>query len=95
MPTARPGNAAKIMLRNSVKLFFVNISWSLAAMAGALSLALTRSKNFIGEPTANLWIGDGTTLTTARDVTRVLYVYSVACLINVALVAGLTVFRMI
>ena len=94
VPTAKPVNAIKIMFCDFGKHGSLSSGWPLSAMAGALNLALAAPQRFVEEPVIQSWIGDGTAQVTARDISRGLYLYSVACLINAAWVAGLTVFRM-
>ena len=41
------------------------------------------------------WLGDGTAQANARDVSRGLYLTGIACLINAAWVAALSVVRLV
>ena len=63
-------------------------------MAGALSLAFRDTHKSVGEPAFVTWVGDGNAKITDRDISLGLYLYSVSCLVNLAVVAGLTAFRM-
>ena len=92
-PTTRPGQAMKIMGRDAGKYPSVNFGWPLAAMAGALTLTLAGPRPGQPELNSTPWIGDGTARATPQDVSRALYVYSVACLINLAGIAGFAVLR--
>lgn len=92
-PTSHPGQAMKTMGRDASKYPSVNLGWPLAAMAGALSLALAGPRPGNPEHDATPWIGEGTARAGAHDVNRALYVYSVACLINLAGIAGFAVLR--
>jgi adenosylcobinamide-phosphate synthase len=92
-PTAHPGEAMKTMGRDAGEHPSVNLGWPLAAMAGALSLSLAGPRPNQPEYQSIPWIGDGTARVTPQDVSRALYVYGVACLINLAGIAGFAVLR--
>ncbi len=93
VPTARPGAAFKVMLRDAGKHRSMNAGWPEGAVAGALDLALAGPRHYGGEQSADSWIGDGTAQATHRDIRRVLYLYLAACLINGAWVAAIAVIR--
>ena len=93
VPTAKPGSAFKIMMRDARKHHSFVTGWPLSAMAGALSLAFKGTYKSAGEPAFITWVGDGNAKITNRDISLGLYLYSVSCLVNLAVVAGLTVFR--
>ena len=92
-PTTHPGQAMKSMGRDAGKYPSVNLGWPLAAMAGALTLTLAGPRPGQPEHAAIPWIGEGTARATPQDVRRALYVYGVACLINLAGIAGIAVIR--
>ena len=92
VPTAKPGSAFKIMMRDAGHSFVTG--WPLSAMAGALSLAFRGTHKLACEPAFVTWVGDGNAKITDRDISLGLYLYSVSCLVNLAVVAGLTAFRM-
>ena len=94
VPTAKPGGALKIMMRDAGKHHSFVTGWPLSAMAGALSLAFRGTHKSAGEPAFVTWVGDGNAKITDRDISLGLYLYSVSCLVNLAVVAGLTAFRM-
>ena len=94
VPTARPGAAFKVMLRDSGKHRSMNGGWPEGAVAGALDLALAGPRQYSDGPVADSWIGDGTARATHRDIRRTLYLYLAACLINVAWVAAIAVIRL-
>ena len=94
VPTAKPGDALKIMMRDAGKHHSFVTGWPLSAMAGALSLAFSGTHKSAGEPAFVTWVGDGNAKITDRDISLGLYLYSVSCLVNLAVVAGLTAFRM-
>ncbi len=94
VPTARPGAAFKVMLRDAGKHRSMNGGWPEGAVAGALDLALAGPRHYAGETVSDAWIGDGTARATHRDIRRALYLYVAACLINAAWVAAIAVIRL-
>ena len=93
-PTARPGRAWKVMLRDAGKHRSVNAGWPAGAMAGALDLALAGPRHYAERTRKAPWIGGGSARATDRDIGRALYVYVVACLINALGVAAIAVVRL-
>ena len=93
VPTARPGIATKTMLRDAGRHYSVNRGWPLAALAGALELALGGPRTVDGHRVDSPWLGDGRARTTTRDIRRAAYLIGVAGLINVCWVAALAVVR--
>ncbi len=94
VPTAHPGRALKVMVRDAGKHRSFNTGWPAGAMAGALDLALAGPRRY-AERTVNApWIGGGSARATDRDIGRALYVYVVACLINAMWVAAIAVVRL-
>lgn len=63
-------------------------------MAGALKLSLSGPRRYPGLVVDDPWIGDGTARATARDVTRALSLFVVACALNGCLVAALAAVRL-
>jgi adenosylcobinamide-phosphate synthase len=92
-PTARPGQAMKTMGRDGGKHASLNLGWPVAAMAGALALSLTGVGPGRHRTATTPWIGDGTARAVPQDIGRALYVYGVACLLNLAGIAALAVIR--
>ena len=94
MPTAKPGSAFTTMMRDAGKHHSFITGWPLSAMAGALSLAFKGTHKSAGESVIITWIGDGNAKMTNQDISLGLYLFSVSCLVNLAIVAGLAAFRM-
>ena len=92
-PTAHPGRAVKVMLRDASKHRSPNAGWPEGAMAGALDLALAGPRRYAKNVVSDPWIGDGTARAGANDISRALYVYWVACLINGGWVAAIALLR--
>jgi len=92
-PTTHPGQAMRTMGRDAGKYPSINFGWPLAAMAGALTLTLAGPRPGQPEHAVTPWIGDGTARATPQDTNRALYVYGVACLINLAGIAAFAVIR--
>ncbi|NQV84157.1 MAG: cobalamin biosynthesis protein CobD [Rhodospirillales bacterium] len=93
VPTARPGQALKVMLRDSRFHRSPNAGWPEGAMAGALGLSLAGPRRYASQTVNDPWIGDGNTKATAKDISRALYLFFVACLINGMWVAAIAMLR--
>ncbi|MDA0306008.1 MAG: adenosylcobinamide-phosphate synthase CbiB [Proteobacteria bacterium] len=93
VPTAKPGQALKVMLRDSHKHKSFNAGWPEGAMAGALGLALAGPRHYAGQTVNDPWVGDGSAKAEAKDISRSLYLYVIACLINVFWVAAIAMVR--
>jgi len=82
VPTASPLRALKTMWRDGGQSASLNTGWPVAAMAGAFALALGGPEKTNDKVTNKPWIGDGRAQATTADITKVLYLYSVASLVN-------------
>ncbi|MCH7889096.1 MAG: cobalamin biosynthesis protein CobD [Proteobacteria bacterium] len=91
VPRANPVAAARTMLRDAGKHRSLNAGWPEAAMAGALGLALAGPRRYGDAVVKDAWLGDGRARATPGDIRRALYLFVVACLINIGLVAALAV----
>ncbi|MCZ6481711.1 MAG: adenosylcobinamide-phosphate synthase CbiB [Alphaproteobacteria bacterium] len=89
VPTANAARAVKVMWSDAGKHRSLNAGWPEGAMAGALDLALGGPRSYEGEVVPDPWIGGGRARANHRDIRRALYMFTVACLINAGLVAGL------
>ncbi len=94
VPGARPSAGLRTMLRDARLHRSPNAGWPEAAMAGALELSLSGPRRYPGLVVDDPWIGDGTARATARDVTRALSLFVVACALNGCLVAALAAVRL-
>ncbi|MFQ5618482.1 MAG: cobalamin biosynthesis protein [Rhodospirillales bacterium] len=94
VPTARPGRAWKVMLRDAGKHRTFNAGWPAGAMAGALDLALAGPRRYAERTVKAPWIGGGSARATDRDIGRALHVYVIACLINALGVAAIASVRL-
>ncbi|OHC76559.1 MAG: cobalamin biosynthesis protein CobD [Rhodospirillales bacterium RIFCSPLOWO2_12_FULL_58_28] len=92
-PSAKPFAALKVMLRDSGKHRSPNAGWPEGAMAGALDLALAGPRRYAEHIVDDPWIGDGATQAAPQDISRCLYIYVVACLINAMWVAAIAMIR--
>ena len=95
VPTAKPKKSFQVMFRDAAKYHSLITGWPLSAMAGALRIAIPSSRKLLSEVVPVSWIGNGSAKITARDISLVLYLFSVSCLLNVAFVAGLTALRIV
>lgn len=95
VPRANPVRALGAIWRKLGKHAAFNAGRPVAAMAGALDLALAGpGAGPSGGPTggkAGAWIGQGRARATASDVGRGLYLFVVACLIAAGIVAAIAV----
>ena len=89
VPTANAARAVKVMWSDADKHRSLNAGWPEGAMAGALDLALGGPRSYEGEVVPDPWIGGGRARANHQDIRRALYMFTVACLINAGLVAGL------
>ena len=89
VPTANAARAVKVMWSDAGKHRSLNAGWPEGAMAGALDLALGGPRSYEGEVVPDPWFGGGRARANHRDIRRALYMFTVACLINAGLVAGL------
>lgn len=93
-PKANPWVAFKTMMRDAGKNASPNAGWPEAAMAGALGLALGGPRKYANKAAKDEWIGSGTAKATPGDIKRALYIYGVAILLSVLLIAVFAVFRL-
>lgn len=94
-PTANPFRAFTTIIKDSHKHSSINAGWPEAATAGALGLALAGPRRY-GDVVANdPWIGSGRARATEADIRRTLFLFVVACAVNLALVAGVGGLRLI
>ncbi len=93
-PAANPFRAFRVLARDAGKHRSINGGWPIAAMAGALGLALAGpGRRTDGRPVNDPWIGDGIARAGAPDLGRAIYVFAVAALLLLALVAGLVLIQ--
>lgn len=92
VPGANPLRALTTMVRDSRKRRAPGAGWTESAVAGALGLSLAGPRRYGGEVVRGPWIGDGRARATPTDITRAVYLFAVACLIAIAIAAGLALF---
>jgi len=93
-PTARPGFAFRVMMRDSSKYRSRGAGWPVAAMAGALNLALAGPRRYTEKTLNDPWVGSGTAQAECHDIRRAQYLFAVGCLINAMIVAALVIVRL-
>ncbi len=100
VPSTSPGTALRVMARDAQGHRSLSLAWVVAAMAGALGLALTEARDARSPqgrsaaaaerqgPAPSIWLGkqEGRTLAGTADIMRAIYVYALAALISFALV---------
>ena len=89
VPWASPLRAVRTMLRDGRKHRSLNAGWPEAAMAGALGLALAGPRRYAETVVKDAWMGGGRARATPRDIRAALYLFVVACLIGIGIVAAL------
>ena len=60
-------------------------------MAGALGIALAGPRHYSAGIIQDSWMGNGSARVSINEITKALYIYIVACLVVVGLVASLLV----
>jgi adenosylcobinamide-phosphate synthase len=91
LPGAKPGTALCAMLRDARQHRSPNAGWQEAALAGALGLALAGPRRYGGKVVEDHWMNEGGRVAvTADDIRRGLRLYLLACLLQAAIVALLT-----
>ena len=93
-PKASPWGAFKTMLTDAGKHTSPNAGWVEAAMAGALGIALAGPRKYSGTTVNAKWIGEGSAKALPSDIKRALYIYAVAMLLSILIVAVIAVFRL-
>lgn len=94
VPGARPSAGLRTMLREAGRHRSPNAGWPEAAMAGALDLSLAGPRKYPGLVVDDPWIGSGTARATARDVSRALSLFTIACALNGGIVGLMAVVRL-
>lgn len=94
VPTASPWAGFKIMMRDASKHRSPNAGWPEGAMAGALGLALAGPRRYRDQTVEDPWLGDGRARAVPKDIDRALYIFIVACLINIIWVGAFCVIRL-
>ncbi|MBL6927704.1 MAG: cobalamin biosynthesis protein [Rhodospirillales bacterium] len=93
-PTAQPGSALRIMMRDSSKYRSLGAGWPVAAVAGALNLALAGPRRYAEKALGDPWVGSGTAQVEGNDIRRAQYLFAIACLIDAMIVAALVIVRL-
>jgi adenosylcobinamide-phosphate synthase len=87
-PGGHPGSALATMWRDRRGYRVNGSGWSVAAMAGALGLALGGPRHYVEATLNDPWIGAGRARATAADLRRAQQLYLTACVVNIGLVAA-------
>lgn len=92
-PKGLSSQALKVMVRDGGKHRSPNAGWPEAAMAGALSVALSGPRRYDGKMEDAPWLGEEFTARIgAAEIRRALYLFVVACLVNGAVIAAIVTF---
>jgi adenosylcobinamide-phosphate synthase len=88
VPRANPLRGFRVMIRDFAKHGSPLSGWTFAAVAGALGLALAGPRRGAPDEVPPGWIGDGRARAEPADVGRASYLFAVAGLIHIGLLAG-------
>ncbi|MEK9660146.1 MAG: adenosylcobinamide-phosphate synthase CbiB [Alphaproteobacteria bacterium] len=89
-PGGTPTRAFRVMARDGGKHRSPNAGWPEAAMAGALSVALSGPRSYAGLAASEPWLGEEYSARIGPvEIRRALYLFAVACLVNAAVVAAI------
>ena len=90
VPKGLSSGALKVMLRDGGKHRSPNAGRPEAAMAGALSVALSGPRRYGGKTVDEPWIGEEFTARIGVvEIRRALYLFVVACLVNAVVIAAI------
>ena len=90
VPGGRPTGALRVMARDGAKHRSPNAGWPEAAMAGALSVALSGPRSYAGRAVAEPWLGgEYPARIGVAEIHRALYLFVVACFVDFVVVAAI------
>lgn len=89
VPKAHPLRAFATMLTDSHHIHLPRKGQPIAATAGALGVALAGPRSVQGFLVKDGWVGKGSAKTGTKDLRKMLLLYTIACLLNVAGIATL------
>ena len=93
VPKGLSSQALRVMRRDGHKHRSPNAGWPEAAMAGALSVALSGPRQYDGHTADEPWIGEEFSARIGPvEIHRALYLFVVACLVHAAVVAAIITF---
>ncbi len=93
VPKGLCSQALAVMRRDARKHRSPNAGWPEAAMAGALSVALSGPRSYDGKTEDNPWLGkEFSARIGPAEIRRALYLFVVACLVNAVVVALIITF---
>lgn len=93
VPGGKPMTALSTMWRDAPHHRSPNAGWPEAATAGALGLALAGPRRYGQQVVHDGWMGQGSAQATHADIRRALFLFAVACLIEMLVIAALFVVR--
>lgn len=83
---AQADKAFKVMVRDAGKHRSPNAGWPEGAMAGALDISLAGPRKYREGQVNDPWLGDGNAHIGPKEIHQALSVYTLACLVNGAVV---------
>lgn len=87
VPKGRPVKAMHYLLKDSGHIHLPRKGVPIAATAGALGISLAGPRAVQGYLVKDAWVGTGTAKASLTDLRKKLFLYTIACLLNVALIA--------
>lgn len=91
VPKAHPARAWKIMRNAASSIHTPRKGQPIAAAAGALGLSLAGPRSVQGFLVQDGWVGSGSAKATLKDLKKMLLLYAISCLLNLAVIATLLV----
>jgi adenosylcobinamide-phosphate synthase len=88
-PGRSASRALTVVFRDAGQHNSPNAGWPEAAMAGALGVRLAGPRVYNGVQVNDHWMGDGRSDLTAADIRAALKLYRLACVLQIAVLAGL------
>lgn len=89
VPNLNPFRALKTFFKDRGKISPPQKSGAIALAAGALGISLGGPRSVQGYLVKDGWVGSGTAKASLKDLRKILLLYAIACLLNLALVATL------
>lgn len=89
VPKAKPVKAIKALLRQSDSIYLPRKGEPIAAAAGALGIALAGPRSVQGFLVEDGWVGTGSAKASLQDLRKMLLLYAISCLLNLAGIATL------
>lgn len=84
VPKGKPAKAIKCLLNQSEGIILPRKGEPIAAAAGALHVSLAGPRSVQGFLVEDAWVGNGSAKATLKDLRKMLLLYAISCLLNLA-----------